>query len=287
MLGTPRPVTRWKRKPPSEIRRRKDLTIALGLLGEPGIVISADSQIGTGNAGDLKLDSSKINVYGLGMPDGRKQAIAVTGAGDVAYLSHLQQKIIDTFRSRTDFPVDEFQKALEDLVVKFYEVHVFPFDRERQAGDLDVDLVIGVHTQGVQRLLVVRRTTVTRSDGFTSVGAGEDWAAQAARHFWVRIADERALSIASVYSVYAAKNHAEGCGMETDVVFLPMATNTRPFKLSNPNKVHELEEMFRQYEITETMNRWKAILGRGIDAPSMDGFLDDLKSRLSNFDLYS
>jgi hypothetical protein len=211
-------------------------------------------------------------------------------------LANLKQRIVNAFRIDRPFTLDEFEETVEKILVAFYETHIFPFDKARRssAGDLDSDLVIGAHIRGEQRLWTTQRTTITSFGSFVAVGAGADWATQAELGFFARGGDRRAVSIAAAYAVYIAKKNAEGFGMETDIVYVPITPSAGPgmlltFDTANPDKIRLLEERFRHYEVADRVNRWKALSGMsyGESAPRMDAFLDELELDLSGFDLFS
>src|ERR1039457_3320531 len=122
MLIPPKPSIR--RTPPTRLPRRKSVTIALGVIGPFGIVIAADSEEGTLNAGDLKSTANKISGHSILKPQGIKpllrKSIVISGAGDSGYLAAIKQHIIDDFSKDEVKDIDSADEAIKNRIETFY-----------------------------------------------------------------------------------------------------------------------------------------------------------------------
>ena len=79
------------------------MTIALGILTSHGVVIAADTQEGTGRAGDTTASARKIFTR---IDPSEHRAISITGSGGADYLDALSEDIFEEFRASTDALVD-------------------------------------------------------------------------------------------------------------------------------------------------------------------------------------
>jgi hypothetical protein len=82
-----------------------------------------------------------------------------------------------------------------------------------------------------------------------------------------------------------AKEHTEGCGMDTWIVYAPAGGS---LKYIRPDAVEKMEKCFRLYERIERNERMRA-MGMRIGLPdpdSMDGLLLWMRDELAGIDLY-
>ncbi|HEY1204567.1 MAG: hypothetical protein ABSH46_04530 [Bryobacteraceae bacterium] len=151
------------------------MTIALGVLGPQAMILAADSQEGTGYAGDLKLQSSKIALEGRFYPDAtgnEDRVFAITGAGNSDYLWALKRQLLDAFDACAD--VESCGLAMERTVFSFYERHVIPFNPQ-QWGDLRVELIAAVKINGECGMWRNELNAVTKCDSLAVVGKRLSW----------------------------------------------------------------------------------------------------------------
>ena len=71
------------------------MTIALGILTKGGVVVAADTEI---NCGIVKSSEGKVGFVDV-VRGGQKSAMAITGAGSVAYLDHIREHFMSAFGS--------------------------------------------------------------------------------------------------------------------------------------------------------------------------------------------
>jgi 20S proteasome alpha/beta subunit len=226
------------------------MTIAVGVLTNSALIIGADSEEGTGYAGDFKHSRGKISGittinFVKGVPT-EARTIAVTGSGDSAYLRVLKRQVVDLFHERKYKSLDGFDAGLKSLVKTFFKEHVVPFSGFKSlADDLKVDLIVGIREKGEGRLWVTNLSTVYSVDVFeaATVGSGSSWARTILDNGF-GVEDESVVSANIAHAIFIAKERAEGCGKETVICTL----RANEYMLhANKKAVLELEDIFREY----------------------------------------
>lgn len=225
------------------------MTIALGMLTPRGVIIAADSQEGTGFAGDMKLSAHKI-MTGLhvntNVPSDRG-SIAVSGAGFVGHLEFIKQEIIAAFNQNKDLPITSFDSELKRIIKDFYTEHVIPFSQYPPAERPEIELIIGAQRRRERRLWVTDMTTV-RTCQYAAVGSGRIYALDILRRLFEWIDNDLAQVVAA-YAVFVAKEKAEGCGKETEIVtIIDDFFDRKP----DDNQIKAWENWFKSYEQLET-----------------------------------
>jgi len=241
------------------------MTIAIGILSPSCVLLAADSEETTLSAGDLKSSVGKIGFHSSIKFDAEQgggctfNSIAMSGAGDSAYLAALKQHLVEDFASVKQ--VGEFDGILRNRIRNFYEEHVMPFTDL----DLRVNVIVTACCGADQRLWVTNLTTVRSVNtlGICFVGSG-DRCANTAIGPTVATTDHVALSIVAAFGIFFAKEYAGGCGKQTHIVLI--GHNLPPI-LARREALDSLDSLFRRYEGFNAFMRY-SLLG----VPTSDGF---------------
>ena len=271
-------------------RGAKAMTIALGAFTGMGSIIAADSHEGYGYVGSPKFSVGKIGTFEEGVTDEKgtrfSRSLILTGAGDSGYLASIRHKITEAFRWNRELTIPAFEIELENQVAAFYERHIKPFPGQEGWGDLNINLIIAAQIGLDRRMWVTRMNNVRPViSGVAAVGVGDSWARTVLKGFFPIAADERCITILAAYAALMAKEHTEGCGMDTWIVYAPAGGS---LKYILPNAVEKMEKCFRRYELIERNERMRA-MGMRVGLPdrdSMDGCLEWMKTELSGIELY-
>jgi 20S proteasome alpha/beta subunit len=273
MLACPQPL-KHKRYP-------KDMTIALGLLTQTGIILAADSQESYGP--DVKMQTGKIMLESTGSYDSdgalTTKTIAVTGAGDSGYLTVLKQRIHDASADCSD--TKQMEEKLEEIVEDFYERHVAPFPPS-QWGDFNVQLIVAASIQNVLGLWITYMNTVRRVETFAAVGLGEAWAASFLRGFIPQFADTRAGTAIAAYAIFLAKEHSKECGKDTHIVSIPRGDVVG---IANAHAIRMMDDYFARYELATKSRHWIR-LGAVPASRDPDSALQALDAEIAGIDPY-
>lgn len=285
-IGLPR-VKPLPKQPP---RGARAMTIALGAFTGMGSIVAADSHEGYGYIGSPKFSVGKIDTFEEGITDEKgtrfSRSLILTGAGDSGYLASVKHKITEAFRWNRELTIPAFEIELENQIANFYERHIKPFPSQEGWGDLNISLIIAAQIGPDRRMWVTRMNDVRPvASGVAAVGVGDTWARTVLKGFFPIAADERCITILAVYAALMAKEHTEGCGMDTWIVYAPAGGS---LKYIRPDAVEKMEKCFRLYERIERNERMRA-MGMRIGLPdpdSMDGLLLWMRDELAGIDLY-
>src|SRR5260370_32733378 len=134
------------------------------------------------------------------------------------------------------------------MLVEFYEVNYLPFAVEAGNENMRTDLIIGAQYNDERALFRTFRNTMQRSfwAGIVTVGAGAFWAESATRNMIAFIAGETAATLTAAYAIFAAKEHTEVCGKETQLFALRSAGDL--FVVAHREAIREAEAIFEKYE---------------------------------------
>ncbi len=217
------------------------MTIALGILAKDGLVIASDRQVGMPEY--LKMGRGKI-AFGkqgaIGQPGGNM--LAVTGAGNSHYIEHLQREFVNE-----PFPAtNELQKHFAERIHTFYQDHIIPFSGYASSERPDVSMIVAGRRNGAQVLLSSEKSVVTEHYDCCSVGAGAMYAGILLQRLYAPLGLTSAIQLAA-YVVFQVKEHVDGCGNETDIIFL----RDDGIHWVDREKVTELEGLFREYSHLE------------------------------------
>src|SRR5687768_11121404 len=194
---------------------RKDMTIAIGLMCNEGLIVAADTQVSAGYAGALKTVEAKIeNVEGPACG-----ALLISGAGPVGYLDSIKAKLINCF---TDEPgigtafeapreltsVTEIDDRLASILDEFYTKHVLqPYERNSQHFDL---LIALMRPNGIERLWTTSQTVLIPAKHRmpVAIGAGSSYALQLMASHWPYMSMAETVLFAA-YVIYRVKKSVD------------------------------------------------------------------------------
>ena len=264
------------------------MTIALGIVTPFGTILASDSQEGTGYAGDMKLSTSKITAHSHAYVDQLSgepmvRSCAITGAGDSGYLNAIKQKITDTFDQDPQISIEGFSIYLENQLIDFYEKHICPFPANQWGHQLDIQLIVAAQIQQDRRMWVTHMNSVRTEKSYVAVGSGESWARSALKGFLPFVTDEHATTIIAAYATFVAKEFAEGCGKQTQMILLPVSGG---LKFPLDDAIDALEAHFSRYNEAERIERLRA-MGQDVREPTKFAeFLETMRSDLAKMQLY-
>ncbi len=191
------------------------MTIALGVLGNDGVVVAADSEY---TWSYLKTSGKKV------FSDTANGTIGITGSGDSGYLRGLSQELIAIFKAKQKAGVDGLENAFKEQVNAFFATHVIPCAVLQPQPICDV--IIGVQRNGQRRLWQTTHTVLQRCESHAATGIGAEYAIG----LIARIIDPHTMNAKSitlpvaeriaVYAIQLVKRHVQNCGQETQIVRL-------------------------------------------------------------------
>jgi hypothetical protein len=217
------------------------MTIALGILTSDGFVIAADSEISAGDY--MSIEGHKVHgtMHFSNIEGQENGAIAITGAGDAAYLEGMFGDVSDLF-SNTPI-LEAFEESMAKYLKIFYRDHIVPF--WRQGDSVDVSLIVGARRGPYSRMWTTRRNRFIRcSEFYSAVGVGEMYA----RSILGRICgdqDAETSKLLASYVIYLVKERIPGCGKQTNLICLKRgATLATSF---TSRQLQSLELLFKDY----------------------------------------
>lgn len=262
---------------PRRLPERKRMTIAVGILASDGVVVAADSQetvqgYWKGNQGKVWWGGQYSD---LTKTKGRSAGVcAVAGAGMRAgYIDALMQKFLRVFQGNPDvIQPDEVERLFEKEATKFHREHVAPY-----SDYPEVSMVIGYYRNHEMALFSVDRGTVTnrRSMTYAAVGIGSMEAQTMLGQTWKLRCDLKTAIVLAAYAVFLAKEHVDGCGNFTDIVYL----RNHAAAFVDRGIVQSLETVFRRstkYLETPLLHR---VLGANVPAMSGAGEMAEVLRR--------
>jgi len=212
------------------------VTIAVGILATDGIVVAADTQVGVTEY--LKINRGKVAFGVQRSAQNGVSALAITGSGNSHYVEHLQHEFIDGPHP----PVAKAQEYFSERMQQFYRDHIIPFAGYGPAERPDVSLILAAKHRKSQILLSTEKNTITEAYDCCAVGIGEMYARILLQRLYSPMDITSAIQLAA-YVVFEVKEHVDGCGSDTDIVFL----RDDGVYMADRDKVTALEELFRKY----------------------------------------
>ncbi len=206
--------------------RRKQMTIAVGMLANDGIVIASDTQESTGDY--MKGARTKMMSFAsldLGDNKGRAPSksgtCTVAGAGDSGYVRALMQNIGDTFLSNPDAPSYkvmgkeiDLQVKFEDCLKSFYKEHVIPFAAYPSRDRPDVEFLIGLYRKYDLKLFKSEKTALVHAMPYGAIGIGCTFAELLLNRLY-RMSTVAELAVLAAYVIFMVKESVENCGKFT------------------------------------------------------------------------
>jgi len=221
------------------------MTIALGFQVGDGMLLAADRQV---TNGDQKCGAGKIALWldpdpsSDGMNRGR---LAITGAGDVHYLSAISVLLREPFTRSSPLTMDELESEFEQILVDFHQKHVIPFGTFREEDRPSFELIIAAQRSEEKRMWVTQLSSIVPVWKPVAVGCGSVVADELFQNgYFPQSADIIAAQIMAAYVIFRAKQTVAGCGHDTD--FEIISTSEYGGHLDHCG-VRELEDIFRRY----------------------------------------
>jgi len=218
-------------KPHERLPQRKQMTIAIGLLGRDGIVMAADTQESTGDY--MKGEKRKVAAFAFteSHPDYPVGVCVISGAGDSGYVRALTMKLGMTFGKNKDLMptlmVPNGDLGLEDkfaeCLQKFYKEDIVPFAHFPERSRPDVEMLIAVRRKGLMDLFSTEKTTITQVLPYKAIGLGSVFAELMLNRLWDS-ASVAQLELLAAYVVFMAKESIESCGKYTTIATIHTAT---------------------------------------------------------------
>ena len=197
------------------LRKRRRMTICIGMLATDGIVLAADS---LESGGYLNRSVQKIMTWTVSSADGMPKHPAtcmIAGAGDGGFIDAFQMELIADVRG--EMTMKEFESHAAAKINDFYSRHVFPFSSLDDGYDFSV--LIGATFGPQTRLYRTYKTTLqTVRELTTSIGFGMEYANEIKDYFPFSDVTHTEISAAAIIS--KTKDCVSGCGKYTDVVSL-------------------------------------------------------------------
>lgn len=222
------------------------MTIALGLLASDGVVLAADTQMGITDY--LKSEQGKIAYGGRQLADGTNvTAIAIAGAGNVAYIEHVQRDFVSDYLNTTPaVTVHEVEERYQGKLKQFFRDHIEPFSLYPSNERPDLGLILAVKSGAIYRLWATEKNLMTEHHTCTAVGIGAMYAKILLNQYFGTMTSLGAMLLAS-YIVFRVKDIIDGCGKRTDVV----ALHRRGIGILTDDKIRRLEDLFDEYSKLE------------------------------------
>lgn len=245
----PRPARGPRPCPPKRQRPATTrMTIAVGIVSFNYLILAADSQEGWGGP---KRNTRKIEVAALKGRNKLRGRLAVTGAGDSDYLAYLKSRITQQSSSLV-LSASGFEDSIEDVIQSemhdFFGAHFVPL-AHLESRDAQPELIVAARMRDRMGLWTTRGTTVRRVGvGGVAVGSGALWSRTVLdQDIASYLPSLHSATVTACYAIFSAKEHAEGCGNDTDVVSLGSDDGSL-LQVAIPEEVRRAEEVFRKYD---------------------------------------
>jgi hypothetical protein len=276
-------------KPPSTRERlpeRKQMTIAIGLLANDGLVVAADAEESTGDY--MKGTKGKIACFYS--QEGEDPATfqgrcvstcAIAGAGNSGYVQALSDQFGGVFLANPNLSnlsiqgmpalaaaslkkknqSEALNPKFEQCLKSFYKEHVIPFATLPERKRPDVEMLIAIQRRNARALFTTEKTVINPVLPFKAIGWGSTFAELLLNRFWGPMSVEQA-EVLAAYVVFLTKESVETCGKFTTVVSM---AGSKIVKSSEGNKMLPTErakwmdhEVIEKWESAFRKKWWKA-----------------------------
>ncbi len=199
------------RPEPRRLPERKAVTIIVGLCGNDGVVIAADSQETI--TGYIKNERGKIRTT---IFHDTNNVFAIAGAGSSDYIDTARDKALEGMGELDDF--GKLKAKLETNLLGFFHKHLAPWayfpDNERPT----VELLIGLTMKKGPYGLFHYSGTSFHQVSEKAIGAGILLANDLLSRFSTAGASVEKSSSIAVYVIWKVKGQVDSCGGFTDLV---------------------------------------------------------------------
>jgi len=254
------------------------MTIALGLIGNPGIVFAADTEE-TWGSGDIKTANTKI-VSGARASDGTEPyAIAVAGAGDSDYLQAAKFDLLQKTIANPSWQYNAMGELTEEFLIDFYKKHVVPF----WPNSRNFELLIGVSGRTQGALWATAESTLRPCVfGSEAIGTGRAYATALLSRYYTPTMTLESCCLLAIHVIHSVKEFIGGCGKQTQVVVLTNGQNA----LLSQEKIDEAEGLLKR-TLSVHSNITRFVMSASDDMRAATREAKNLKKRLKKLDLLS
>lgn len=221
------------------------MTIALGLVGNDGLVLGADMQRTIG--GYTKTFDGKVPLI---LYNEHRIAISIAGAGTENYIETARRVLLDDFPEQLEkhqsMPLqDRIPYILKERFLMFFDDHMarwayFP-ERERPT----VELLIGVTGKGLYPQLYHCDGTAFHKTYRKAIGSGVIMADQLLLQYALHEKTIQNLSTIAIYILQRVKKGVDGCGGSTSLVALRKGFD---FAITDHNQIVKMESDFDELD---------------------------------------
>jgi len=247
--------------------QRKQMTIAIGMMAQDGLVVAADTQESTGDY--MKGAKGKMACFYVHDGDWADSCI-VAGAGDSGHVHALIEELGQTFQaadpkmqiySFAKKSPPSLQSEFRDCVKRFYKEHIIPFSSYPERKRPDVEMLIACQRKTMMGIFTSEKTVVNHSSPYKAIGFGSTFAELFLTKLWDGMSIEQA-EILAAYVVFLAKESVESCGKFTTIASVrgPKIENNRSGSRLLPTKGAKFidQEKIEKWEHSFRKKWWKA-----------------------------
>jgi 20S proteasome alpha/beta subunit len=194
--------------PHQRMRGGRAMTIAIGARCSDGVIVCADSEFTHGEI----HKSYDWKIFEFAEPDWSSRLV-MAFSGSVQFAKMFIESAGKHFLSLPDRTAENTEGMVGDLLVDFYQRHIYPHPKFQLYGGPDFQLIVGIKgSAGGLRLLSTVETAVAKIEVCESIGIGQYLVRHLLRavHFPSMNMEEAHLAIASAMN--EAKNSVPACG---------------------------------------------------------------------------
>jgi 20S proteasome alpha/beta subunit len=205
----PRPRLPFHPRP--RLPERKRMTIAIGLLGNHGVVLAADTQ-------ETITGYTKENVGKVPISIFDNLTAVFAGAGDSDYIESAMEKAREKLGDCKD--LKEVKEYLEERLVGYFDGYLANWAMFPQNERPTVEMLIGIAMKDGDCGLFHFRGTSFYSVDRKAIGTGIILANDLLSEYCLDIQDLSQLTSLAVFCMKKVKDRVDGCGGGTDIVVL-------------------------------------------------------------------
>lgn len=255
-------------------RKRRRMTIGIGLISSQGFVLGADTLI----EGETRTYARKL--FGVKLVKAPDVSFAIAGAGledHVLGLPNLLNRGTKNLKS-----LGGLTRRIEEIVSEFYEQKVWQMPR------LDLadypEFIIAVREPGLGRMYKIGGAGVLApvepEKKFACIGSGQGIAEYIASTLFRPEHGLRVAEVLASYIIKQAKIHGVGVGGETHIARVPIkaAPSLEPVYLKDSDV--QIDEQYFESFFTSSADLAYAGLKQSVSTSKMDGLIDDVKNTM-------
>jgi 20S proteasome alpha/beta subunit len=214
------PKPRFPLPKPSRLSERKAVTIIAGFKCNDGIVLCADTQETIEHSKrqvpKLRLEPSPYIASAKQVLTGKDLAVAFCGAGSGPFIDKLVDRAWQSAKDATG--LDDACRRIDESIQNMYKEYgqIYQF----LGGCPQVEIIFGVKMEGKSRLFKADGPIVNEKDRYESGGIGYYMADFLASKMYNYNLTVNQLIVLSLYVVFEAKEHVDGCGGESHLAVL-------------------------------------------------------------------